>query len=189
MIKVLNESGFNEAMLGLGLSYNVISLEDYKNRNFDKVYDTALKLCGKGGGHDKFLESMNVTLYVEAPRYIWQEFDTYRVGITKQSESTMHTLKKANIDTKMFEELELEENMFDFHLMISYMRKILKRGNLHDIKVALPEGFIQTRVVATNYKAIRNIYYQRINHRMKWWKTNLTDMLTQLAYPEFIEKK
>jgi transposase-like protein len=79
--------------------------------------------------------------------------------------------------------------MFDFHLMISYMRKILNRGNLHDIKVALPEGFIQTRVVATNYKAIRNIYYQRINHRMKWWKTNLTDMLTQLAYPEFIEKK
>jgi len=204
MIKVLNESGFEESLLGLGLNKNIISIEDYwhtkkkfrledidKNfeywdKTFGRMYRTACKLAGKGNGHDKFLESINVQMYIEAPRYIWQEFDTYRIGITKQSESTMNSIKKSNLDMKSFEELELEENMFDFHMMLSYMRKILNRGNLHDIKVALPEGFIQGRVVSTNYKTIRNIYHQRINHRMKWWKENLNSLIEQLEHPEFI---
>ena len=66
------------------------------------------------------------------------------------------------------------------------MRKILNRGNLHDIKVALPEGFMQARVVSTNYKTIRNIYHQRYTHRLKWWKENLDSLVSQLSNPEFI---
>lgn len=206
MIKVLNESGFKESLLGLGLNKNIISIEDYwhtkkkfrledidKNfeywdKTFGRMYRTACKLAGKGNGHDKFLESINVQMYIEAPRYIWQEFDTYRVGITKQSESTMNSLKKNGIDTNMFEGMELEENNEDMYMIIEALNRIHSRGNLHDIKVALPEGFIQGRVVSTNYKTIQNIYRQRKNHKMKWWRINLIDLLRQLEYPEFITK-
>ena len=198
MIKVLNESGFEESLLGLGLNKNIISIEDYDyikcipddkdryEKTFGRIYNTACKLAGKGSGHDKFLESINVQMYIEAPRYIWQEFDTYRVGITKQSQSTMNSIKKNGIDTNMFEDMELEANNEDMLMIVEALSRIHSRGNLHDIKVALPEGFIQSRVVSTNYKTIRNIYHQRINHRMKWWKENLNSLIEQLEHPEFI---
>ena len=49
------------------------------------------KLHDKDEGHNKFLESIIIWAEVTAPRYWWQEADTYRLS-TKQSESTMHTL-------------------------------------------------------------------------------------------------
>lgn len=204
MIKVLKEFGFAESLFGLGLNKGIISIEDYwhtkkkfrledidKNfeywdKTFGKMYRTACKLAGKGNGHDKFLESINVQMYIEAPRYIWQEFDTYRIGITKQSQSTMNSIKKNGIDTNMFEDMELEANNEDMLMIVEALSRIHSRGNLHDIKVALPEGFIQSRVVSTNYKTIRNIYHQRINHRMKWWKENLDSLVEQLEHKEFI---
>lgn len=204
MIKVLKEFGFAESLFGLGLNKGIISIEDYwhtkekfrledidKNfeywdKTFGRMYRTACKLAGKGNGHDKFLESINVQMYIEAPRYIWQEFDTYRVGITKQSQSTMNSIKKNGIDTNMFEDMELEANNEDMLMIVEALSRIHSRGNLHDIKVALPEGFIQGRVVSTNYKTIRNIYHQRINHRLKWWKENLDSLVEQLEHKEFI---
>lgn len=194
MIKVLNENGFKEAMFGLGLNKNIIDIGDYAaleiNKHFDKtfgrMYDIARKLAGKGNGHDKFLETMNVNLYIEAPRFIWQEFDTYRVGISKQSESTMNSIRKLDLSLGLFEPLELNDNKEDFDVILSAFNRILNRDNLHDIKVALPEGLIQARVVNINYKSIRNIYHQRINHRLKWWKENLDELVKQLKYPEFI---
>ncbi len=206
MIKVLKEFGLEESLFGLGLNKGIIDLEEYQtittyevknyddkeyyeqiyDKNFGRMYETACNLANKNGGHNKFLESITVIMYVEAPRYIWQEFDTYRVGITKQSESTMNSLKKNGIDTDMFEGMELEANNEDMLMIVEALSRIHSRGNLHDIKVALPEGFIQGRVVSTNYKTIRNIYHQRINHRMKWWKTNLEELLEQLYFPHFI---
>ncbi len=201
MIKVLNESGFEESLLGLGLNKNIISIEDYDyikcipddkdryEKTFGRIYNTACKLAGKGGGHDKFLESINVSMYIEAPRYIWQEFDTYRVGITKQSSSTIHTLMKEPINDSMFDNIELEENIEDFNIILQALERIKDRGNLHDTKVALPEGFIQGRLVVANYKTIQNIYRQRKNHKMKWWRINLIDLLRQLEHPELIDKE
>jgi thymidylate synthase ThyX len=195
MIKVLNESGFSEAMLGLGLSYNVISLEDYKNRNFERVYDTALKLCGKGGGHDKFLESMNVTLYVEAPRYIWQEFDTYRVGITKQSESTMHTITKQKLTKYNF----TNGDIIEYSNILNVLNELIelykaekdndaKRQIFYNIKQILPESFLQRRVWSMSYKTLQNIVIQRKAHKLEEWKFFVSEILRQIEHPELIKK-
>lgn len=193
MIKVLKEHGYEEARLGLGLSYdktNDIDVFVYSNFNTvdtqNKMDDVMQRLAGKGGGHDKFLETIVVWLYILAPRYIWQEFDTYRVGITKQSQSTIHTLNKTEISKGLFEEMELEENQKDFQIIIEAFKRIHGRKNLHDTKVALPEGFFQGRIVCTNYKTLQNIYRQRKNHKMKWWRENLESMLNQLNYPFLI---
>ena len=189
MIKVLKEVGYTEALLGLGLSYNLTNVNnicDYQTSG--RLHEVANKLADKGGGHNKFLESINVYMYVKAPRYIWQEFDTYRVGITKQSESTMHTLMKSTIDNNMFDDIELEENKEDFNIILQAVERIKNRDNLHDTKVALPEGFIQGRLVVANYKTIQNIYRQRKNHKMKWWRINLVDLLEQLEHSELIIK-
>jgi hypothetical protein len=189
MIKVMKEEGLREALFGLGLNKGLTNINiEFTEELYSKMYEVAFKLAGKGGGHDKFLESIQVWVYIEAPRAIWQEYDTYRVGTSKQSESTMHTLNKTEIKEDLFQELEIQENKDDFMQILEIFKRIHSRGNLHDTKMALPEGFLQGRVVNTNYKTIQNIYRQRKNHRMKWWKENLEKLLNQLKNPEFIIK-
>jgi len=80
-IQVLEESGLSHALLGLSLN---------KNQPLDNMLTLSDKLASKDGGHNKFLESIAVWLDITAPRYWWSQLDTYRAGVTKQSESTMH---------------------------------------------------------------------------------------------------
>ena len=86
-LTVLKESGFEEALLGLSLSFD--------SEPSKRVAD---KLAWKGGGESKFLESIVVWIDLDAPRYWWAQFDTYRVGISKQSESSIHTLMRRALD-------------------------------------------------------------------------------------------
>ena len=101
---VIGEYGYEQSLMGLGLSFGLTadtSFEDLKaearsckDSKIGKLAKVALKLAPKDGGHNKFLESMQVWIDINAPRYWWSEFDTYRVGTSKQSASTMHTLVK-----------------------------------------------------------------------------------------------
>lgn len=79
------EAGYTSAMFGLAKSYKI---------SVDVAKNVAMKLFKKDGGHNKFLEQIILWIDVRAPRYFWQEADTYRIGTSKQSESTMHTLIK-----------------------------------------------------------------------------------------------
>lgn len=95
-VEVIGEYGHDQALLGLGLSFGLTSgmsyndlMKDYmfgKNEKIIRIIKTAHKLAGKDGGHNKFLESIQLWLDINAPRYWWSEFDTYRVGTSKQSE-------------------------------------------------------------------------------------------------------
>jgi len=110
-VKVIGEYGYEQAMFGMGLSFGVTSgmnfydfkkeIGDIHNENHisstnhsktAKMKFVLENTASKDGGHNKFLESMQIWLDVNAPRFWWSEADTYRVGSTKQSESTMHTL-------------------------------------------------------------------------------------------------
>ena len=101
-VRVLCEAGYKEALFGLSLSYRTLTpleingtKKDFYDKNhFDKIEKVAQTLAFKGGGHNKFLESMQVWLLIRGSLSFWKQFDTYRVGTTKQSESTMHTLRK-----------------------------------------------------------------------------------------------
>ena len=96
-VDVLNLAGYYEALYGIGLSRGLtscVSFEEFKdNRELvDRLSSVALSLSCLDGGHNKFLESIVLWVNIDAPRYFWVEFDTYRVGVTKQSESTMYSL-------------------------------------------------------------------------------------------------
>ncbi|MCX6100676.1 MAG: hypothetical protein NTV92_04525 [Candidatus Bipolaricaulota bacterium] len=81
-LRVLEEHGYDSAMLGLSLSHR---------QDPTRMPAVAQRLRSLGDGHNKLLESIVVWLDVVAPRYFGQEFDTCRVGVTRQSESTIHT--------------------------------------------------------------------------------------------------
>lgn len=62
----------------------------------------AQKLIKAGNEHCKFLRQIFVSMDIEAPIFVWKELDTYKIGTTANSCSTMHTLMKKRTYTKQF---------------------------------------------------------------------------------------
>lgn len=98
-------------------------------------------LVKRGDEHAKCLRAIVVYVEINAPRFWWQEADTYRVGTDRlSSESTMHIQGKG---------LSTEE--------------------LVKMKSELKEGTMQKRVQMFSYQTLRRIYVQRRNHRLPMW--------------------
>lgn len=141
----------------------------------------AQTLIKAGGEHAKFMRMIHVSVDIDMPRYWWSEMDTYHFN-TKNSCSTMHTLLNNNepVTLDMFsiceEDYEWWVNTVSKleHLRQKY--KEIQKGTkdfsemnhlLVRAKKILPEGFLQLRTFDTNYAELRNIYFQRRNHRLK----------------------
>lgn len=182
-VTVLQEAGFEEALRGMAYSYHDrgVPVDSWWATQRFKSISRADKLAHMEGGHNKFLESIQVWIDVEASRAWWSEMDTYRVGTTKQSESTMHTLAKRQPTEDDFE-------VGTMPIVIEAFKKVWEaaEGNINVLKMNLPEGFLQRRIVCTNYKVLRNIYKQRRGHRLKSWDIFLDLVVSQIENPKFI---
>ena len=184
-VRVLCEAGFKEALFGLSLSYRTLTPLEINgtkryfddDQHFLKLCKIAETLAFKQGGHNKFLESMQVWLLIRGSLSFWKQFDTYRVGTTKQSESTMHTLKKR----------ELTEN--DFTKETFCIPTINQNFSIDEMRDSLPSGFLECRVVNTNYKALQNIVHQRQCHKSQKWKTFIEMLLQQVQHPNLLINK
>ena len=184
-VRVLCEAGFKEALFGLSLSYRTLTPLEINgtkryfddDQHFLKLCKIAETLAFKQGGHNKFLESMQVWLLIRGSLSFWKQFDTYRVGTTKQSESTMHTLRKR----------VLTEN--DFTKETFCIPTITQNFSIDEMRDSLPSGFLECRVVNTNYKTLQNIIHQRKNHKSKKWNTFIEMLLKQVKFPQFLIKK
>ncbi len=169
IVEVKEEAGYTQAMEGLALSYN---------KDVADMPAVALKLYRKDGGHNKFLESIQVWMLVTLPRHLWQQFDTYRIGVTKQSESTMHTIARRPLMQDDFDVPVLS-------LYLEHLNDLIAQREFIAVKNALPESFLQTRMVNINYKALRHIMRQRHNHKMPHWRQFCFEVVEQLEYKEF----
>jgi hypothetical protein len=170
-ISILKESGFEESMLGLSLSYN---------QPRDKMDGVSRKLYNKGGGHNKFLETMIVWLDITAARYWWQQFDTYRIGITKQSESTMHTILKKTLSQENFEGGIFPET-------VARLNRLVGEKDFAQLKRELPESFLQRRILCTNYQTLRRMIEQRKGHKLEEWKIFCRFLKQNLRHQEYLE--
>ncbi len=182
-VKKIQEAGYKPALVGL--AHN-------KKQSPEKMSIVAEKLADKDGGHNKFLESLVVWLDVRAPRYFWQEADTFRLS-TKQSESTMHTLtgELLTIDISDGKSVArfLQENFETDSCSTETLRWIYDAANTGDlvaVKKRLPEGFLQARMWCMNYKTLRNIILQRRTHRLPHWKEFIRQTLEQVEHPELL---
>ena len=89
--KVFNLEG---AFRGLRfpMKSNSKSDSDFNNNFIGKNdMNLAQRMIKAGNPNDKFLRQIFISTDITGPRYFWSEFDTYSVGVTKDSESTMHT--------------------------------------------------------------------------------------------------
>lgn len=170
-VSILHEAGYFPAMLGLSLSYN---------QNASKMSAVADRLYNKGLGHNKFLESLVVWIDINAPRYWWSQADTYRVGTTKQSESTMHTILRNSFTEDDFEG-GLDGRVLE---ILNFLRD---KKDFKTLKRMLPESYLQRRIMCTNYMALRNMISQRYTHKLDEWVIFCRNIMRQVGHPEFFK--
>lgn len=169
-VSVIGEFGFKQSMLGLSLN---------KNQPIENMPKVAEKLIKLGNGHDNFAEQIIIYVDMDMPRYFWQQFDRYRM-CSRQSESTMHTILKRPLTEEDFVHHMIDKEMLrGFNILI-------KTKQFEVLKAMLPEGFMQRRVVMLSYKTLRNIFKQRMNHKLKEWNVFITKIAEQIEHPEFI---
>jgi hypothetical protein len=197
------------------LDHNGVIYEDGELCEFAFIgpndMDLAQRLISGGSEHRKFLRQINVSFDLTLPFYVWKELDTYKVGTTANSCSTMHTLKNNPITLDCFELDDFENIPFpkeyqrpdaksncdeDFIQMclIPYLESLrLRYKETGDKKYWkelvrwLPEGWLQKRTITLNYEVIYNFCHQRKNHRLAEWHAIVNFIREHLPYAnEFI---
>lgn len=193
-IELLDLAGFDCIGDAVRLSYGskraseVIREPLYKLRSaklFDDDYKLILRLIHKGDSHAKVTRMIQVWMQITAPRYWWSEFDTYRIGVTEMSESTMHTITSRQLNEQDFENGIREENLDYLNSLQAGLHGQDKNKRIYEMKNHLPESFLQTRIVNTNYQVLRHIYFDRRNHILPEWHIFI-DFIKQLPFFEFI---
>jgi len=175
-VSIIEEAGYNAAVLGLSIS---------KGATQKRAEEVAQKLSSMDGGHNKVLESIFVWLDITAPRYWWQEADTYRMS-TKQSESTMHTIQRRDLSQDDFEYHILSVTLDHVNFLIRRYRETKALHDLFAVKNELPEGFLQRRIWVVNYKCLRNVLLQRTTHRLEQWKYFCAYIRGHVEHPELL---
>ena len=182
-VKILEEHGYDNALRGMSYSFKnrESSVDLWWHNQRDRAISRAPLLANKTGGHDKFLRQIMLWIDVEASRAFWSEFDTYKIGTVAQSESTMHTLQKRAPNANDFE-------VGTHPLVIKTFTEIWyeSKNDINQLKMNLPEGFLQRRLVTLNYAVVKNILNQRTDHRLVWWSVFLESIIMQLQHPELI---
>lgn len=166
------------------------------------------RLIHAGSSHRKFLRQIFVSVDITAPLYWWKEFDTYKVGTTANSCSTMHT-----IHTKEFtkEDFSIEHLIYwdingqgttpmgvfvtDILKCLNRCRELyLKEENPEIRKVywwqmiqLLPESYNQKRTVTMTYENLYNILETRRGHKLDEWN-DFCDWILTLPCGELLNE-
>lgn len=149
----------------------------------------AQKLISGGPVHSKFMRQIFVTMDIDAPLYWHKEMDTYKVGTTANSCSTMHKIhsKEFTLDDFSHEHLDgysidLLEKIID---RLNYYRK--KFNETKDKKYwwqmiqLLPSSYNQKRTWTADYEILRSIYQWRRGHKLNEWH-DFCRMIEELPY-------
>ena len=154
--------------------------------------DLAKRLAHAGSDHRKFLRQIFVTVDITAPLYWWKDFDTYKVGTTANSTSTMHKIHAKEFTRDDFSCDRMDEGgLALLDQVISYLeserRKFLadkeNKQAWHNMIQTLPSSYNQMRTVTLNYENLINMYYARRNHKLAEWHV-LCDWILSLPYAQ-----
>ena len=185
-IRILEEAGHELALRGMAYSYKdrAVDPDEWWPTQFHRALKRAPLLAPMDAGHNKFLRQIELWIDIEACRAWWSEFDTYKVGTVANSESTMHTLSKRRPEVSDFEDGTANSVIATFQDIWE-----VAKGDINVLKMNLPEGFLQRRMVTMNYANLRNIIQQRDGHRLKWWAVFCGEMRAQVRFPEYLTLK
>ena len=164
-------------------SYQVINPSDKKLCQTLINGDSGEKASGHGQPNSKFLRMIHAQICVTAPLYFFKEMDTYKVGTTSNSTSTMHRLANYPITMDCFEMDDFEDvptceddvrgvwgNLIcDLEELRQKYNETKDKRYWKELIRLLPESWLQTRMLDVDYQTLRNIYFWRKNHKLTEW--------------------
>lgn len=151
----------------------------------------AQRLIKAGSEHRKFLRQIFVTVDITAPAYWWAEFDTYKIGVTRNSTSFQHkgvskefSLEDFGIDEDVDALVKntLIEVVDTLNLLREKYKETKNYGYFRQIRQLLPQSYNYTSTVTMNYENILNMINQRKNHKLKEWNTDFLQWAEDLPY-------
>ena len=179
--------------------------------------DHSLMMCLRNAGtdHRKFMRMIVVYVDITAPLYWWKEFDTYRIGVEKNSCSTMHKIHAKEFTLEDFSHEHLLESK-DVHVpndsccnpnwegcgiiapidileetvsMLNKAREMFletkDKKYWWQMIQLLPSSYNQKRTVMLNYEVLANIYKSRKDHKLDEWR-DFCSWIETLPYSELI---
>lgn len=174
-------------------------------------HELCMKLCKAGSDHRKFMRQIFVSVDITAPLYWWKEYDTYKVGTTANSCSTMHKIhsKKLSLGDfscdrlvktndgwvadadgcKWFDPLTSLETII--HVLNACRDNFIATNNKiwwYQMIQLLPTSYNQLRTCTLTYENLANIYHARRNHKLDEWH-RFCEWIESLPYSEFITLK
>lgn len=194
MIRIdkLKTYGIESAMRGMRNPMNSWHLNDSTD---DEIGDNDLKLLQQltraGSDHRKVLRQTMISCDITAPIYWWKEFDTYKVGVTTNSTSTMHKLCSRELTVHDFSFEDMHDNEFIVNIVLDNLNTRIRdykegmrqnKSLWRTIIQLLPCSYNQTRTVTMNYEVVMNIYKQRQHHTLSEWQEFCSYMYDNLAY-------
>ena len=189
----------SDTTFGLGEDY----LKDMEIGQND--YDLMTRLINGGQPHRKFLRQIMVAVDITAPLYWWKEFDTYKVGTTANSCSTMHKIqaKQFSFDDFSCEHMddpckailgnvihELNNNRDWFNRY----NELIENGDFKGVDKKqfwwnmiqlLPSSYNQKRTVTMNYENLLNMLEYRRGHKLDEWR-EFCEWIKTLPYGQLL---
>lgn len=168
----------------IGIDYPEIGPNDYSLMK---------RLAKAGSDHRKYLRQIFITIDIDAPLFWWKEFDTYAVGVTKNSCSTMHKIHSKEFTREDFSIETCEGSsllcvdalIFELNHLRNLYNETKDKKYWRQMIELLPSSYNQLRTVTLNYEVAINIYKARRHHKLTEWHT-LCDTLEKFPYSEFI---
>lgn len=147
------------------------------------------KLYKAGTEHRKYLRQIFVSMDITAPEVWWMQFDTYKINVTSNSESKMHTIHKRDLTMDDFSSDHMSAegvlHLREWIDIINIARRAYMRYEnpvfWNDIIKLLPMSFNQKRTVTMNYENVITIIKQRTGHKLDEWNSFVT-ILKNLPY-------
>lgn len=186
---------------------------DYKYSIGKADMELCKKLVKGGSPHRKFLRQIFISMDITGPWYWWKQFDQYKIGVTTNSESSMHCIHKRDLTIDDFStDHMIAEAKVDFSAYINLLNGLREVYENHEVfKEAaakhgedipskkdiwysiiqmLPSSFNQTRTVTMSYENALNIIKWRSNHKLDEWRTFCDILINELPYmKEFISEE
>lgn len=149
------------------------------------------RLYKAGHPHRKYLRQIMVSMDITSNHTFWAEFDTYKVGVTRNSCSKMH-----KIHTKKFEPDDFtHENIDKVDFAKEEFNRVLKTvercrilfNETKDKKYwralvdLLPMGYNLKATVTMSYENVFNILQYRQGHKLSEWN-EFCEILKELPY-------
>lgn len=198
MIKVehIDTWGFEHAIRGMRNPMNSWDRSDsafmgevgFQSYIGENDLDLMHRLYVGGQPHRKYLRQIFAVMDITAPLYWWKEFDTYKVGTTANSCSTMHKIAAKEFTLDDFS----HEHLIDPHGLLadivtdlnSFREDYLQTKNKDywwQLIQLLPSSYNQRRTVSMTYENVMNILDYRENHKLDEWR-EFCGILRELPY-------